>query len=228
VTTIFVTAIGTDCGKTHISAAILRELAAAHRPALALKPLMSGYSPDALEASDAGRLLLACSQEVTAETVARICWKSFPDWLAPNVAARKAGVELRYGEMLGFVRNRLDAHEGPALVEGAGGVMSPLTDTHTNLDMMADLGLPVLLMASNYLGAVSHTLTALEVLKTRGLDVAAICVTQALPNAGLAAPMIQELGRWTKLRIVEAGFSRMPDDDRRWAGQLAALLFPEV
>ena len=165
---VFVTAIGTDCGKTHVSAAILRELVAQNRPALALKPLMSGYSPEALETSDAGRLLAAMGRAVSEETVAEICWKRFTEWSAPNVAARRAGVALDYAELLAFVQARLQAHQGPALVEGAGGVMSPLTDTHTNLDLATDLGRPVLLLASNYLGAVSHTLTALEVLAQRG------------------------------------------------------------
>ncbi|MDP3735737.1 MAG: dethiobiotin synthase, partial [Hyphomonadaceae bacterium] len=214
---IFVTAIGTDCGKTHVSAALVRELAAQKRAPLALKPLMSGYSPSALETSDAGRLLAASGKPVTPETVADVCWKSFTEWAAPNVAARNAGVALNYSAMLDFTRTRLARHDGPALVEGAGGVMSPLTDMHTNLDLMSDLGLPVLLMASNYLGAVSHTLTALEVLRQRELTVAAIAVTQMLPNAGLAMPMIDELGRWTKLRIVEASFSRTPEDDNVWA-----------
>jgi dethiobiotin synthetase len=225
VSAVFVTAIGTDCGKTHVSAAVLRELTALGRPALALKPLMSGYSPAKLETSDAGRLLAALGRPVTAEAVAEICWKRFTEWSAPNVAARNAGVSLEYALLLEFVRSRLAAHEGAALVEGAGGVMSPLTDTHTNIDLIADLGLPVVLMASNYLGAVSHTLTALEALEHRKLAVAAIAVTQSLPNAGLAAPLIAELGRWTRHRIVETGFSRTPDEDRRWAGPLAALLF---
>lgn len=224
-TAILVTAIGTDCGKTHVSAAILRELAARRRPALALKPLMSGYSPTALETSDAGRLLAGLGKPVTEATVDEICWKRFTEWSAPNVAARKAGVSLAYPDLLDFVRSRLARHEGPALVEGAGGVMSPLTDTHTNIDLMVDLRLPVLLLASNYLGAVSHTLTALEAIEKRGLKIAAVVVTQALPNAGLAAPFIDELGRWTKHGIVEAGFSRTPADDRRWAAPLADLLF---
>lgn len=224
-TAVFVTAIGTDCGKTHVSAALLRELVARGQPALALKPLMSGYSPAALEASDAGRLLLASGRPVTAEAVSGICWKSFTEWSAPNVAARKAGVALEYSELLDFTRSRLAGHDGPCLVEGAGGVMSPLTGTHTNLDLMTDLGLPVLLMASNYLGAISHTLTALDVLTRRGLKVAAVVVTQTLPNAGLAAPMTEELARWTQLPIVQAGFSRTPEDDRIWAGPLARQLF---
>lgn len=222
---VFVTAIGTDSGKTHVSAAILRELAAQGRPALALKPLMSGYSPEALETSDAGRLLLAMERPVTSETVGEICWKSFTDWLAPNVAARKAGVALDYAEMLRFVQSRLGVHTGAALVEGAGGVMSPLTDTHTNLDLAADLRLPVMLMASNYLGAVSHTLTALEVLARRDLEVRVIVVTETLPNAGPSQPMIDELARWTKIPLLGAKFAREPEDDRAVAAELVRRLF---
>jgi dethiobiotin synthetase len=226
VSSIFVTAIGTGCGKTHVSAAVLRELAAENRPALALKPLMSGYSPEALEASDAGRLLQAMDREISREAIDAICWKRFTEWSAPNVAARKAGVLLSYSEMLAFVRTGLARHSGPALVEGAGGVMSPLTDAHTNIDLMSDLRLPVMLLAANYLGAVSHTLTALESLSKRDLQVRAIVVTQTLPNAGLAAPFIEELQRWTDKTIVEAGFSRTLEHDRRWAGALTRLLFP--
>jgi dethiobiotin synthetase len=225
VTAAFVTAIGTDSGKTHVAAAILRELVALGRPALALKPLMSGYSPEALQDSDAGRLLTAMGRAVSRETVDGICWKSFTDWLAPNVAARRAGVALDYAELLGFVQARLRVHEGPALVEGAGGVMSPMTDTHTNLDLAADLRLPVLLLASNYLGAVSHTLTALEVLARRNLDVKAIVVTETLPNAGPSAPFLDEMARWTKLPLLGAKFARTPEDDRVVAAELVRRLF---
>jgi dethiobiotin synthetase len=222
---VFVTATGTDCGKTHVSAAILRELVAQGRPALALKPLMSGFSPEALETSDAGRLLSAMGQRTSQEAVDRICWKSFTDWLAPNVAARRVGMTLDYAEMLAFVQVRLRAHQGPALVEGAGGVMSPLTDTHTNLDLAADLHLPVLLLASNYLGAVSHTLTALEVLAQRDLQVKAIVVTETTPDAGPSAPFIEELARWTRIPLLGAKFARAAEDDRVVAAALVRRLF---
>jgi dethiobiotin synthetase len=221
----FITAIGTDCGKTHVSAAILRRLTAHRRQPLALKPLMSGYSPDKLQDSDAGRLLLAMGRPITPETVSDICWKTFTEWSAPNVAARRAGVALDYKEMLAFVRERLDPHKGPALVEGAGGVMSPLTDTYTNIDLAADLALPVVLLASNYLGAVSHTLTALEVLAHRKLTVAAIAVTQPLPNAGLAAPLVNELSRWTHLPVLTAPYAAAPADSDGIARDLIARLF---
>jgi len=222
---VFVTAIGTDCGKTHVSAALLRELSRRGRPALALKPLMSGYSPEKLDQSDAGRLLAAMDRPVNAEMVEQICWKSFTEWSAPNVAARRAGVALDYAEMLAWVQAKLDAHEGVNIVEGAGGVMSPLTDTHTNLDLMEDLGLPVLLMASNYLGAVSHTLTALEVLWSREIRVSSILVTEPMPNIGPAESLVEELRRWTGIPVNTARFARTPEDDGQWARPMAERLF---
>jgi dethiobiotin synthetase len=221
---LFVSAIGTDCGKTHVAAALLRELRRRGHSVMAVKPLMSGYSHDALESSDAGRLLAACGQAVTEQAIEDVCWKRFTEWSAPNVAARRAGVALSYRDLVAFVRRRLEQCSGIALVEGAGGVMSPLTDTHTNIDLMADLGLPVLLMASNYLGAVSHTLTALQALERAGIEVAMLGVTQALPNAGPAAPLIDELTRWTTIPIFQASFSKSPSDDSAWASPLVEQL----
>lgn len=222
----FITAIGTDCGKTHAGAAIVRHLAGRRRNVLALKPLMSGFDPDKLEGSDAGRLLGAMGRAVTEEEVDAICWRRFTEWSAPNVAARNAGVDLDYAEMLeAFLRPRIGGFAGDVLVEGAGGVMSPLTDDRTNIDLAADLNAPVLLMASNYLGAVSHTLTALECLARRNLRVVAVAVTQTLPNAGLAAPLVQELTLWTDIPVVACGFSRAPADDETWAAGLAERLF---
>src|SRR5690606_6777257 len=67
------------------------------------------------------------------------------------------------------------AHTGaPLVIEGAGGVMSPLTDDKTVLDLIAALGGPTILVTGTYLGAISHTLTALEALRRR--DVVLPCV----------------------------------------------------
>jgi dethiobiotin synthetase len=222
---LFVTAIGTDCGKTHVSCALLRELTARGPAPLPLKPLMSGFAPGDLAASDAGRLLAACGKATTAEAIAAICWKHFEEPSAPNVAARRAGVDLDYREMLEFVRGRIAATDGAYLVEGAGGVMSPLTDDCTNLDLMADLGLPVLLLACNYLGAVSHTLTALDVLQRRGLRTAGLVVSQPWPHAGPADVFAGELARWTSTPINVAPFAKTPGEDSVWAAPLAARLF---
>jgi len=63
-------------------------------------------------------------------------------------------------------------------------LMSPLTDDATGLDLMQQLRLPVVLVGGGYLGAISHTLTAIEVLRTRGQTIAAVVVSQdADPDA---------------------------------------------
>ena len=64
------------------------------------------------------------------------------------------------------------------LIEGAGGVMSPLTESSTNLDLITALGFPVVLVAASYLGCVSHILTALQVLGIQKVTVAAIVLMQ--------------------------------------------------
>jgi dethiobiotin synthetase len=222
---LFVSAIGTDCGKTHVSATILRELVRRNVQPVALKPLMSGFDPANLADSYAGRLLVAAGRAVNAETVAAVCWKSFPQWLAPNVAARQSDVALDWDELLRFIHDRRPA-TGPYMVEGAGGVMSPLTDTHTNLDLMMALQLPVLLVATNYLGAVSHTLTALDVMERRGLAVHSIVVSEPRPDPEGAAHMAGELRRWTAAPVSIASHSPSPDQARDWAAELTSRLFP--
>jgi dethiobiotin synthetase len=77
---------------------------------------------------------------------------------------------------------------GPLLIEGAGGVMSPIAEDGTNLDLMAELGAPALLVTGSYLGAVSHTLTAIEAMKVRAVPVVAIVVSE---SEGEAPPLAE-------------------------------------
>jgi dethiobiotin synthetase len=192
---VFVTATGTDAGKTFATASLLRALAAEGRAVRALKPLMSGFEPEDLAASDAGRILDAQGLPVTAETVAETCLRSFVQPLAPNVAARAEGVAITHADVLAFVERRLSGFGGCAIVEGAGGIMSPLTDDALNIDLAAQLGGTVVLVANNYLGAVSHTLTACECLARRGLGPAVIVVSQPKAEAPAPLPLIGELSR---------------------------------
>lgn len=187
----FVTAIGTEIGKTYVSARLIKTWRRAGHSVTALKPVMSGFGEDALGASDAGQLLAACGQEVLPETVSRICRHRFEAPLAPNVAMRRAGMMQDYDDILRFTQEAIaEAGSDNILVEGAGGVMSPLTDTHLQLDFMADLGLPVVLVAAPYLGAVSHTLTAIDALTGRGMEIAELIISQPDP----ASPAPETLG----------------------------------
>lgn len=199
----FVTAIGTDIGKTYASAQLLRAARAEGRPVSACKPLMSGFGEDALQISDAGQLLAAMDRPVTPQTVSDICLHRFEPPLAPNVAMRRAGIDQNYDAILSFARASLPADPRAFhLIEGAGGLMSPVTDQKLHSDFILDLGLPVILVAAGYLGAVSHTLTALDWLQSRNVPIAGLIVSQPEPDGEDPSHLISEIGRWSDVASV--------------------------
>ncbi|AXE64520.1 dethiobiotin synthase [Hyphomonas polymorpha PS728] len=198
----FVTATGTDIGKTYISARLIEVWRSRGFVTQATKPLMSGFAEDALEQSDAGRLLLAMGQVVTPASVSEICLHRLAPPLAPNVAMRQAGIVQNYNEIRSFVERRLAVGADVHLVEGAGGVMSPLTDETLQIDLMADLQLKVILVTAPYLGSISHTLTAIDALQARGLEIAALVVSQPFVSGGQPGAFIEEVCRFRTLPMV--------------------------
>lgn len=176
----FVTATGTDLGKTHLSTALVRHWRREGAAPLALKPVQSGFDPADAAASDAGQLLAAMGRP--AADLDRVAPWRFRAPLSPDQAAAREGRTIDLDALVAFCREALDAAPGPALVEGVGGVMVPLGERATVLDWMAALGLPVLLVAGGYLGTLSHTLTALAVLRARGVRVAAVIVNGHRPG----------------------------------------------
>lgn len=175
---VFVTGTGTDIGKTFVTAALIRELRRRGRTVDALKPVVSGFDPAQLAASDPGVLLAALGEAPTAAALDRIAPWRFAAPLSPDMAARRAGQALDFATLLAFTHKAVSAASGILLIEGVGGVMVPLDHEHTVLDWMAALDLPVLLVGGSYLGAISHALTALDVLGRRRLHVKAMIVNE--------------------------------------------------
>lgn len=180
---LFVAGTGTDIGKTHVACALIRALKARGVAVDAFKPVVSGFDPADPSSSDPARLALALGDPAA---LPRISPRRYLAPLAPNLAARLEGDVLRIEDLAADCRAALAGEHELMLVEGAGGVMSPLTDEATNLDLIADLRLPVLLIAGSYLGTISHVLTALVALRARGATVAAIVMSESLDAPALA------------------------------------------
>lgn len=176
---LFVTGTGTDIGKTYLSAAILRALTDRGMTVEVSKPVVSGFDPASPAGSDPAELLTALGQPVTPKTLAKVSPWQYRAPLSPPLAARLEGQRLDFREVLEHCRDRVAAG-APLLIEGAGGVMSPLSDDSTMLDLAAGLSLPVLLVAGSYLGTISHTLTALLALRSAGVGVLAVAVSESL------------------------------------------------
>jgi dethiobiotin synthetase len=177
-TAFFITATGTDIGKTFVTAGLIRALRRTGRTVDAAKPVISGFTMAGLSDSDTGVLLSALGRDLTGEEAERISPWRFTAPLSPDMAAEAEGKAIDFAALLADSRNRIAAAKDVLLIEGVGGIMVPLDETHTVLDWMEALGLPVLLVAGSYLGTISHTLSALDVLTRRGLRVAALVVSE--------------------------------------------------
>jgi dethiobiotin synthetase len=175
----FVTATGTDIGKTFVTAGLIRYLRESNQPVTAFKPIVSGYDSSVAETSDPAVLLSALGRAVTADEVERIAPWRFRAPLSPDLAAAREGRRVDFEKLISFSRAAIAAATGPLFIEGVGGIMVPLDGQRTVLDWMTALDIPLLLVVGGYLGTISHTLTALDVLAQRKLTVAAIVVSES-------------------------------------------------
>ena len=182
-TALFVTATGTDIGKTFVSAGLIRHIRAAGKPVAAIKPVVSGFDPADWQASDPAVLLAALGRPLTLEEVDGVSPWRFKAPLSPHTAAQREGRAIEFQELVAFCRRAMAARRGMLLVEGIGGVMVPLDDRHSVLDLMSMLRIPIILVAGSYVGTLSHTLTALEVVARRNLDIAAVVVSESNSSA---------------------------------------------
>jgi dethiobiotin synthetase len=175
----FVTSTGTDIGKTFVTAALVRYLRESNQPVEALKPIVSGYDSSVAQTSDPAVLLAALERQVTAQEVERIAPWRFSAPVAPDLAAAREGRSIDFDKLVEFSRTKINAAKGLLFIEGVGGIMVPLDHRHTVLDWMTALNIPLLLIVGGYLGTISHTLTALDVLTQRKLMIAAIIVSES-------------------------------------------------
>lgn len=175
----FITASGTEIGKTFVTSLLIRQLRAKGKSAAALKPLITGYTDETAPESDTRYLLDALGLPMNAQNIAAISPWRFEAPLSPNMAAQREGRQIDLKEVVNFCNAARNGGEDYLLIEGVGGVMVPLDDIYTVRDWIMILQMPALLVTGSYLGSISHTLTALEALQSRGIKVAGIVVSES-------------------------------------------------
>jgi dethiobiotin synthetase len=182
-TAFFVTATGTDIGKTFVTRGLIWHFRSHGSSVEAVKPIVSGFDPREAEGSDPGLLLAALGRKVTIDEIALVSPWRFAAPLSPHIAARRENREVDYSAILDFCRAATTTRADVVFIEGAGGIMTPIDDRHTMCDLMTALAVPLVLVAGSYLGTISHTLSALDVLGRRSLKTAAIVVSQTEGSA---------------------------------------------
>jgi dethiobiotin synthetase len=181
---LFVTATDTGVGKTILSAALLASMAAAGEPVYAHKPVVTGLDEPA-GTWPPDHELLASVARMAPEQVAPL---RYDPAVSPHLAAQLAGDPIDEGWLLEAARSAVSSaatSQKTLIVEGVGGLLTPLAEDYSVRDLAVALGLPVLIAARTGLGTINHTLLTLDAARAAGLEVLAIVLTPwpQQPNA---------------------------------------------
>lgn len=198
---LFVTGTDTSVGKTAVAVAIARSLAAAGRRVGVYKPVASGIASIDDPGGDPRRLWEAAGRP---GDLAAVCPQAYPAAIAPVRAAAAAGRALD-GSLL---RTGLAAwrESDVVVVEGAGGLFSPLDARTLGVDLAHEFGFPLVVVDDARLGAIGRSLTTVRAARAEGLAVAACVLSHVLPPHGdasdpesdkaIAATAAADLRRW--------------------------------
>jgi dethiobiotin synthetase len=216
---VFITSTGTDAGKSFVARGLASALRLAGVRVVALKPFETGCEP---APADAIALANAAGVDSFIEDPA-FYRARLP--AAPFAAAIHGEPAADFERVAQRVR-RISTEFAFTIVEGAGGLLVPIDDRRDIADLAAALAYPLLLVAPNRLGVLSHVRAAFESATARKLPIAAIVLTEvdSKPDASHStnARILEQ-----RLGCLVLGFPHCPNDDRALAtaaGELARHL----
>ena len=214
---LFITGADTDVGKTYVTCLLANRLRAGGRRVGLYKPACSGAEVFHGEPvwGDVEALRNALDREALGDELTDdlICPQRFRAPLAPPVAAAFEGRTVDAALLTAGARVWAGRCE-VLLVEGAGGLLCPLAEDVTVLDVAAELGYPLLIVARAGLGTVNHTLLTIAAAQTRGVPVAGVVLNEIdrpEPQAKNNAAMIERFGGVPVLGVVPPG-GELPGD----------------
>jgi dethiobiotin synthetase len=184
---------GTDIGvgKTWVACALARALLTAYKQVVAIKPVETGCSGQPSKSEDGARLARATGQSQPAHAILRL-----PEPIAPVLSSERAGAEIDFDALVLKIERYTEGVEY-ALIEGAGGLLAPITWEWNMADVARALGARALVVAADRLGTINHTLLTLSALELGGIPCAGVVLTmpgeKKDPSVGSNAAAIARL-----------------------------------
>jgi dethiobiotin synthetase len=152
----FITGVGTNIGKTIVSAILTEALETDY-----WKPIQAGD----LENSDTDKVKNLVSNKKSVFHKEAYC---LTQPMSPHAAAKMDGIEINLNEI------QLPTTNNKLIIEGAGGLMVPLNDNTLIIDLIEKIPAEVILVSQNYLGSINHTLLSIESLQARNINIKGI------------------------------------------------------
>ncbi len=178
---LFITSTGTELGKTYCTVEIIKNLISKNFKVNPYKPILSGFDNNNFEASDSYKILSPLEKFINLKKIKSITPWCFKYPIAPSLAAKKEEKSLKFEEVLSWCAKKVNSKDNRnsiKLFEGAGGLFVPIEKNNTILDLIKNLDLPLILVVGNYLGSVSHTISAVKNILNLKLNIVNIIINQ--------------------------------------------------
>lgn len=204
----FISGIDTDAGKTYVTGHIARHLMKEGKRVITQKFIQTGNTGMSEDIEVHRRIMgTGMLPEDLYHTTAPVIF-SYP--ASAQLAARIDGREIDLG-VIDRATERLLSLYDVVLVEGAGGLAVPITDTFMAIDYVESRRLPLILVTNGVLGSINHTVLSLEAVRTRGIELAAVIYNEHFDtDAVIAADTRGFIERYVKRNFPDALFATVP------------------
>lgn len=202
----FITGTDTDAGKTIVTAGLLRFLQHHNVNCTGMKPIQTGCEKQdgTFSTPDFDVYRQALKRDFSTDELELMVPYRYEPPCSPHLAAEQSGITPSLDVIEDHYR-QLSRRYDSVLVEGAGGILVPLDGSHSMLDLVKQLAIPVIIVVDNKLGMINHSLLTVEVLRSHGVNMGGYVLT----NTSLAQGEVSEMIRRNNRQTIEA-FGNIP------------------
>lgn len=201
---IFITATGTDVGKTYISALILKKMRKAGFNAGYFKPVLSGVTEKEgkLTESDCNFVVSTAKIPTTADDCVTYWWR---EAVSPHLASQRAGVNIDINKIKQAFGEKQKQYDY-LLIEGAGGITCPIilknSKKYLLKDLIKDLGVNIIIVADGGLGTINSTLLTVEYARQNNIKVEGIILNNFNPKNFMHQDNLKQVEYLTDVKVI--------------------------
>jgi dethiobiotin synthetase len=202
---VFITGTDTSVGKTVAASVVLMAMRSSGIDAVPMKPVQTGGTMRGgiLRSPDLDFCLEAADLHPDPDELQDMAPYIFEPACSPHFAAAQTGREISFDRIRQAFNNLLQRHEN-VVVEGAGGLLVPITSDKTMIDLISMLQLPVILVARPGLGTINHTLLSIREIERSGLSLHGIIFSDTTESGWeeVEKNNIETIARFGKARVL--------------------------
>lgn len=221
---IFITATGTDVGKTYVSALIVKEMRKSGYDCGYFKPVLSGVEElnGHLKVSDCNYVVETAGIPCPAEDCVAYWWK---EAVSPHLAAKRTGMEINVAEIKKKFEELQQKYDY-LLIEGAGGITCPLRlengEKYLLKDLIKEFGTSIIIVADGGLGTINSTLLTVEYARNNNIPIAGIILNNFNPDSFMHQDNLKQVEYLTGIKVVatvERGQKDIKLLEELWTGR---------